>query len=239
MRSVKDSDCDALIIFTLVELFNFVFRLGVVFAIYGFLWGLIEIGFRLLTSGRQRTVGEVYLLRGIKYVFLADVTFLFCIDGDVSKMNYLNQLLLSGIILLTYFVGKLQNNQNRNRMFQVFTSARMSLPKQLTLFNLRAEIGVIVLALVVFTLFNFAPEYAANPISVWFYESIVDIEDTVFFGFIFKVIGFFFLLNLIFKMINGVTFLLGGARPPQDPYDQINNDQDQDNDDYDPWEEVK
>ena len=220
-----------------MDLFNFVFRLGVVFAIYGFLWGLIEIGFRLLTSGRQRTVGEVYLMRGVKYVFLADVVFLFCVDGDVSKMHYLNQLLLAGIVLLTYFVGKFQNNQNRNRLLQVFTNARMQMPKQATNFNLRAEIAVITLALTVFVLFNFAPQYAENPISVWFYESIIDIEDTVFFGFIFKVIGFFFLLSMIFKMISGVTFLLNGARPPEDPMDKLDNDRD--NDDYDPWEEVK
>lgn len=221
-----------------MDLLNFIFRLGVVFAIYGFLWGLIEIGFRLLTSGRQRSVGEVYLLRGIKYAFLADVTFLFCIDGDVSKLNYTNQLIMAGIVLLTYFVGKLQNNQNRNRMFQVFTNARMQLPQQLTLFNLRAEIAVIILALGIFTVFNFAPQYAANPISIWFFESIVDIEGTVFFGFIFKVIGFFFLLNMISKMINGVTFLLAGARPPQNPFDQQKND-DSKPDDFDPWEEVK
>lgn len=239
MRGPKIAIAALLTIFTSVDLLNFVFRLGVVFAIYGFLWGLIEIGFRLLTSGRQRTVGEVYLLRGIKYIFLADVTFLFCIDGDVSNLNYLNQLIIAGIILLTYFVGKLQNNQNRNRIFQVFSNVRTQMPKQLTLFNLRAEIGVIALALLVFVLFNFAPQYAANPISVWFYESIVDIEDTVFFGFIFKIIGFFFLLNLIFKMMNGVTFLLSGARPPQDPFDQINDDSEKDNDDFDPWEEVK
>jgi len=238
LRGIKDSDCLALIIFELVELLNFIFRLGVVFAIYGFLWGLLEIGFRILTSGRERTVGEVYLLRGIKYIFLADVTFLFCIDGDVSNLNYLNQLLTAGIILLTYFVGKLQNNQNRTRVFQVFMNSRMQLPKQLTLFNLRAEIFVICLALLVFGLFNLAPEYAANPISVWFYESIMDIEDTVFFGFIFKVIGFFFLLNLFAKMINGVTFLLSGARPPQDPFDD-NQKKEDDDDDFDSWEEVK
>lgn len=111
------------------------------------------------------------------------------------------------------------------------------MPKQATNFNLRAEIAVITLALTVFVLFNFAPQYAENPISVWFYESIIDIEDTVFFGFIFKVIGFFFLLSMIFKMMSGVTFLLNGARPPEDPMDKLDNDRD--NDDYDPWEEVK
>lgn len=238
MRGLKDSDCAVLIIFTAVDLLNFIFRLGVVFAIYGFLWGLIEIGFRLLTSGRERSVGEIYLLRGVKYLFLADVTFLFCIDGEVSKMNNLNQLLLAAIILLTYFVGKLQNNQNRTRMFQVFNNARLQMPKRaVTQFNLRAEIGVIVLALGLFVGLYFAPQFARNPISFWFFESIVDIENTVFFGFIFKIVGFFFLLSMISKMINGVTFLLGGARTPQNPYDQ--NDQEKEKDDYDPWEEVK
>ncbi len=220
-----------------MELLDFIFRLGVVFAIYGFIWGLIEIGFRLLTSGRQRTIGEVYLLRGIKYVFLADVTFLFCIDGDVSNLNYLNQLILAGIILLTYFIGKLQNNQNRTRMFQVMLNARVQMPKQLTLFNLRAEIIVIALSLLLFAAFNFAPEYAANPISLWFHRSIIDIEKTFFFGFIFKVIGFFFLLSMISKMVNGITFLLAGAKAPKDPFDTP--EKQDDSDDYDPWEEVK
>ncbi len=236
MTGLKDSDCKALIIFTLVELFDFIFRLGVVFAIYGFLWGLLEIAFRILTSGRQRTVGEVYFLRGIKYIFLADVTFLFCIDGDVSKLNYTNQLIIAGIVLLTYFVGKLQNNQNKNQMFRVLMNSRVQMPKQLTLFNLRAEIFVIVLSLVVFTLFNFSPSYAANPISIWFHKSIIDIEDTVFFGFIFKVIGFFFLLSLLSKMISGITFILSGAKAPADPFENGEGDKD---DDYDPWEEVK
>lgn len=236
MTGLKDSDCKALIIFTLVELLDFIFRLGVVFAIYGFLWGLLEIAFRILTSGRQRTLGEVYFLRGIKYVFLADVTFLFCINGDVSKLNYTNQLIIAAIVLLTYFVGKLQNNQNKNQMFRVLMNSRVQMPKQLTLFNLRAEIFVIVLSLAVFTLFNFNPSYAANPISIWFHKSIIDIEDTVFFGFIFKVIGFFFLLSLLSKMVNGITFILSGAKAPADPFEKHKDDQD---DDFDPWEEVK
>lgn len=224
-----------------MELLDFIFRLGVVFAIYGFLWGLLEIGFRIITSGRQRTIGEVYLLRGIKYVFLADVTFLFCIDGGASKLNYLNQLVISGIILLTYFVGKLQNNQNKMQMFRILMNARMPKPVQLNLFNLRAEIIVITLSLLLFAGFNFGPQYAANPVSLWFYESIVDIEKTVFFGFIFKVIGFFFLLNMISKMMKGVTFLLSGAKTPKNPYDSDGDggNIDSNSDDYDPWEEVK
>lgn len=223
-----------------MELFNFIFRLGVVFAIYGFLWGILDIGFRILTSGRQRTIGEVYILRAVKYLFLADVTFLTCLDSDVSKMGYTNKLLIAGMVLLTYFVGKLQNNQNKIRMFQVFMNARMQMPKQLSSFNLRAEITVIALSLSLFFLLHFAQAYASNPISIWFHDSIVNIEHTPIFGFIFKVIGFFFLLSIIFKMLNGISFLLNGAKPPTDPFQQNNmNDQSNQDDDFDPWEEVK
>ena len=82
-----------------MELLDFIFRLGVVFAIYGFLWGLIEIAFKILTAQRQRTLIEIYLLRTIKYVFLADVTFLFCIDGNSANMIVKNQLIFAALIL--------------------------------------------------------------------------------------------------------------------------------------------
>jgi hypothetical protein len=62
----------------------------------------------------------------------------------------------------------------------------------------------------VFIGFWFFPDFAANPVSIWFHESIVDIEDTPIFGFIFQVVGFFFLLSLIFKMSGAFGYLLSG-----------------------------
>lgn len=237
MIGAKDNDCKALIIFTLVELLDFIFRLGVVFAIYGFLWGIFEVIYRILTSRRKRNIGEVYLIRGIKYAFLADVTFLFCINGGDTSFNFLNQMIIAGIVLLTYFVGKLQNNQNRTRLFRMMGPG-MQLPQQINFFNQRAEIIVIAIALLIFTGLNFGPQFASNPISLWFYKSIVDIEKTFFFGFIFKVIGFFFLLNLLSKFVAGITFLLNGGKPPKGPFDE-NNNQSSSSDDFDDWEEIK
>ena len=192
-----------------MNLLDFIFRLGVVFAIYGFLWGIFEIGIRLITSGRQRSLAEVYLFRAVKYFFLVDVTFLFCLESITSDMVVVNQVIFAGLILLTYFIGKLQKNQNRSLLFQF---AGAGLPKKENSFNLKSEITIIILSLVVFGLFWFYPTYASNPISLWFHESIIDIEDTPVFGFIFKVIGFFFLLNLIFKMLGAITFVLNGGK---------------------------
>jgi hypothetical protein len=196
-----------------VDILDFIFRLGVVFAIYGFLWGLMDIALRLLTGGRQRSLGEIYVLKAIKYFLLVDVTFLFCIDENQVHLVVMNQVIIAGIVLLTYFLGKLKNSQNRTAVFQMMRAGQApNVPK--AGFNLKAEIGLIVASLIFFILFWFFPEIASNAVSRWFHESILNIEDTPIFGFIFKIIGFFFLVSLIFKMINALTFLLNGGKLP-------------------------
>lgn len=210
-----------------VEMFNFIFRLGVVLAIFGFLWGIIDILLRLLTASRKRTLVETYLIKSVKYLLLVMVTFLFAM-GD------LNQLILAGIVLIMYFVGKLQNSQNRVAIFQ--TMGR-GIPKSpLFMFNLKAEIGVILGALTLFVVLWFYPSIATNGISKWFQESILSIENAVFFGFIFKVIGLIFILNMVFKMMGGITFLLNGGKKPGPP-NGIGNDSN--NDDFVDYEEVE
>lgn len=213
-----------------MSLLDFVFRLGVLFAIYGFLWGIFEIGLLLLAAGQKRSIGQTYFFKAVKYFFLVDVTFLFCMNGSGSNMVVLNQVLLAGIILLTYFLGKLQQNQNRQMIFKVM-NAGMPFRKNSN-FNLQLEVLVISLSLLIFGLFWFFPEYSQNPISVWFYDSIVNIEDTPVFGFIFKVIGFFFLVNLFFKMINSFNYLVSGG------LNRRNNDQRNNDDHFDDYEEI-
>lgn len=192
-----------------MNLLDFIFRLGVVFAIYGFLWGIIEVGVFILSRGRKRSLTEVYLIKSVKYFFLADVTLLFCMKGSEMGMVELDRVILAGIILLTYFIGKLQQSQNRI-MFSRFAGA--GLPQTQPNFNIKAESIIIVLSLIIFALLWNFPQYAFNPISNWFHESIINIEDTPVFGFIFKVIGFFFLLSLIFKMMSAFTFILSGGK---------------------------
>lgn len=186
-----------------MELLNFIFRLGVVFAIFGFIWGIIQLGYNLLRAGSKKNIGEDYLLKMVKYFFLVDVTFIFGSDNELNT----NQLFITALFLLTYFLNKLQNQQNRVVFFQVISNG---MPKREINFNLKAEIVVITLSIGFFVLFMFFPQYAQNPISIWFHENIIDIEDTLFFGFIFKVIGFVFIINLLLKMLNGVTLLITG-----------------------------
>ena len=189
-----------------MELLNFIFRLGVVFAIFGFLFGLFEIGLAILTASRQKTLFESYAIKLIKYIFLVDVTFLFCLDISGETISHYN-LVLTILVLLVYFIGKLQNKQQQQAMFQMMGNGFMNTQQN---FNIRAEIGVIMAAISVFILFIFLPQLAVNPASVWLHESIINIEDTPVFGFIFKVIGFFFLLSILIKMFNAFLYLLSG-----------------------------
>lgn len=191
-----------------MKFIDLAFRLGVVFAIFGFIWGILNMLLTLLRGGRTKTVFEEYLLKSVQYFFLVNVTFLFCVQKENSSILMPNELILAGLILILYFTGKLQNRQNRSAIFKM---AGNPMPAISTMFNVKAEIVVITFSILFFTAFVFFPDYAQNPISIWFYDSILDIESTPIFGFIFKVIGFFVLLSILFKLLNGFSYLLSGA----------------------------
>ena len=190
-----------------MELLNFIFRMGVLFAIYGFIWGIFEFILVFASMNKQKTLTEEYVIKGIKYVFLADVTFLFCLDLKDGEISY-NQLALAALVLTMYFVGKLQARQQQARMFGMMGNG---LPMGFKNFNLKAEIGVIALSVLCFIGFIFFKDLSINPISGWCHDCIISIEKTPIIGFIVKVIGFFFLITMLFKMLNGIMYLLSGA----------------------------
>lgn len=217
-----------------MELLNFIFRLGVVFAIFGFIWGLIDFGFMILSSGRERQLPEIYILKAVKYFFLVNITFLICSNGKIDNLNQQSQMVFGSIVLLMYFLGRFQNAQNKQVMFQMVANGIMrNKPK----FNARAETGVIVFALAMFILFWFTPQIANNPVATWFQDAILNIEDTPIFGFIFKIIGFFFLISILFKMVNSVLYLLSGNAFK--PTNNNNNDNQNNRNDFDSYEEVE
>ena len=49
-----------------MNLLDFIFRLGVVFAIYEFLWGIFQIGFQIIIAKRKQSILEMYFLKTIK-----------------------------------------------------------------------------------------------------------------------------------------------------------------------------
>ena len=215
-----------------MDLLNLIFRLGVLFAIYGFLWFFIELGLTFLRAGRQKTIGENYLIKSVKYLFLVNVTFLFCLDLNKNDVSFYN-VMPSAIVLVTYFIGKLQQQQQR---LQLFGQLNAQIP-QTNDFNLKTEIILIVASIALFIGFLFFPQYASNNIANWFKSSILDIESTVIIGFIFKIIGFFFLLGMIMKMINAINYIISG-KPVVDIKTNFNSKSNKDEDKFDDFEEI-
>ena len=178
-------------------------------------------------------MAEVYLLKSIKYLFLVNVTFLFCLDINQQDIS-LKNLLPSAIILLMYFIGKFQQKQKQIKLVGSFGNELFQ-----EAFNIRAEIILIICSIGLFISFLYFPQFASNGIANWFHESIIDLETTVLIGFIFKVIGFFFLLGMIIKMVNAVIYILSG-QPFIDIQTSINSGKEKrKSDDFDDFEEVE
>lgn len=214
-----------------MELVKLIFSLGIVFAIFGFIWAIIEMGLKLLTSGQSRTLIEVYTIKGLKYLLLVNVTFLFSLNEQDDDFS-INQLAITGLILLMYFIGKLQRNKNQRIAFEFMGQ----LTEQVPIFNLQAEIAIIGISVGLFILFIFQPSIAHNALALWFQSSVSSIEKTPLIGFIFQIIGFFFLVNILTKMLNSIYFLLTG-KPFIQTIATFQKNQKKE-DDFDDFEEV-
>lgn len=195
------------------------------------------MGLNILRGGSPKLAFEVYFIKAVRYGFLADVIFLFTIHQGGGVIE-LNDLFLTGTIMLMYFVGQIQKKHDRQFFFKVRTSTnipgyREFINRLKPVFDIRLEFLVVVFALGLLVLFYFYPNFAYNFISNWFLESILNIEDTPVFGFIFKVVGFFFLISVMMKVFGSIVFLLTGRRQTRQVYE------DKEDDDYDDYTEVK
>lgn len=192
------------------------------------------MGLQLMIGGRKRTLGEIYLVKTVKYLFLVNVTFLFCLqqmDEPVFQINYVH-LAPSFIILMVYFLGKLQQKEQRVLLMNNFSQGMKEVP-----FNRQWEIGLIVLSALAFVGLVFYPRFAENGVSKWFQQSIMDIEHTVIIGFIFKVVGLFFLIGLFFKMLNALNYIISG-KPMVNVRADFRSKSNKDEDSFDDFEEI-
>ncbi len=208
-----------------------IFRLGVVLAIFSFIWGLIQFALTVLRGGMPLPYPIALALKLIQYFLIADITILFCTARTETVQV---DILLSGFILLMYFIGKMQNQRNRFMIVQIQGRAMGRQQQPAPKMNL--ELGVIVLSMGLFVLLVIQPELAYNPLSEWFYTTITDIEKTPIFGFIFKVIGFFFTIAMLFRMAGAFTLILSGQAFQKNRSNNGRNNRD--NERFDDYEEL-
>ncbi|MFA9210240.1 MAG: hypothetical protein ACEQR5_00315 [Moraxellaceae bacterium] len=210
-----------------MEFFNLIFRLGVVLAIFSFIWGFIKIGLTILRCGMPLSAPMNIGIKTLQYLLLAEVTILFCTSDNG---DYLAEAVTTGLILLMYFIGKMQNQRLKFMMVQ-FQGQGLNVPNKP---NMKAELGVIILAMALFTFLVVNPVFADNQISNWFFTSIKDIETTPVFGFIFGIVGFFFSLSIIFRMVNSISMILSGKAFEKQASEETNEQSDK----FDDFEEI-
>jgi hypothetical protein len=221
-----------------MEVIHLIFKIGVLLAIYGFIWFFINLLISLATGGRKKTVGEVYFSKGVKSIFLVNVLFLYGLDDGQNEIDLFN-MIVSGLVLLLYFIGQMQKNEQQAAMMEKYSNLLRGIGAN-SRFNKKAEIIVLSLSILFYTSLFFLPDFAKNPIALWFYETVTGIEKTPLIGFIFKVIGFFFLLSILIKIFNGINYLLSGK-----PLFNVKTGyyaerkKDKDDDSFDDFEEVK
>lgn len=214
-----------------MEFISLVFRLGVVLAIFSFIWGLIRFGLTILRGGIPLPYPVALALKLVQYFLIVDITIL---SWENTASSTQLDLILSGLILVMYFVGKVQNIRNR---FMIIQIQSRGLAQQNYTPKMNLEFGVIILSLALFVFLALQPAYAVNPAATWFYNNITEIEKAPIFGFIFQVVGFFFTISILFRLISSFTLLLSGRA-----FDQSNNngnDTKGPDDHFDEYEEMK
>ncbi|MNK28031.1 hypothetical protein D3C87_464000 [compost metagenome] len=187
-----------------MEFISLIFRLGVILAIFSFIWGILKFGFVLLRGGVPMSYPLGLAFKTVQYLLIADVAILFCTDNPNGNLS---TSITTGLILLMYFIGKVQNMQFKAMMsIQIQGRALTEGPKP----KMSIEFGIVALAMAVFGFLLWKPEFAENAISNWFYRNIIDIENTPIFGFIFKIVGFFFTIGMLLRMLNALSVIFSG-----------------------------
>ena len=212
-----------------VEILQTIFRIGIILGIFSFLWAFIKFLLFLVLPFLGRIDQSAYALRAIQSIFIIQTTLLFCYESKSRLALNDSSIYITALILLLYFLSKLQRRKNQMVLFNMFQNG-----KKLTVenFNLNTEIGLICLSGGFFAVSIFKPELAFNPITLWFQRTIIGLETAPIFGFIFQVVGFFFVVSILAKFVQSILFLL----QPRNPKD---NTKDDNPNRFDDFEEIK
>ena len=112
-------------------LLTLVFKLGVRFAIFNFIWFFLELVHKMLTGMRPPFLAEHYILKALKYIFLVSITFSYCLEFAPNEPVYVlnwQKLLPGGLILMLYLLGKFQKQQEQIQFLAGFQHGLVTEP---------------------------------------------------------------------------------------------------------------
>ena len=214
-----------------METLQIIFRIGVILGVFGFLWTLIHMALLLLWPTFRALPQSKTMLQAIQYIFIVQTTLLFCYD-ESSRLSLGNgSILITALLLLFYFISKMQRKQQKQILFQFIRNGQPT--ADTSPFSAIAEWSLIGLGALFFVLCMYNNSLIYNPITLWFRDTIVGLEKAPIFGFIFQIVGLFFVISIFTKSIQSVLNLIGIKN--QDPSRNKKNDKDN----FDDFEEIK
>lgn len=192
-----------------MTILKFIFVLGINFSIFGFIWGIMMLILRLLQApGKPVNQSLDYILRIVRYFLLVSVTanYISKFQGSDPGTNIgITNIVVGTIVMTLYLLGKLQNRAvlsqlARHPMFARFAS---SVDPKVERYLLLGSVAYFVACLIY-------PFMVDKPIFNWFTDSIQSIYDTPVIGWIFSIIAFFFLINILLRAANVIGRLING-----------------------------
>lgn len=192
---------------------EYIFYLGIISAVFRFLWGFFIILLVMLKGSTRKGIFEAYLLKMIKYFLLVSLISKFSnsfSQGEPFSVE-LTYTILGGVIIFMYMVGKNEKKQTlltiQKQFGQMFSNISNS-------YNAKLEWLIIALSMAYFITSIFIPQILSNPITLWFEDAIKGIYTTPVIGWIFKFIGLIFLVQILFKGFNAIRILITGRKYP-------------------------
>ncbi len=192
-----------------MEVLKFIFVLGIIFSIFGFIWGLIMIALRMLRPPENKSgQSEVYILRIIKYFLLVSVTanYILTYQSGDDETSGVGHVVIGAIVLALYLLGKLQNRTMISQLAKNAMFGRFYTPP----LDIKVERFLLLGSVIYFVSCLLLPWMVDNVVIIWFTESIVSIYEATIIGWVFKIIAFFFLISIIFRAANVIGSLLNG-----------------------------
>ncbi len=223
-----------------MEIIHLLFNLALILAIFSFVWGFVKFALIVLNGGKLLPYPVSSGLKVVQYLLISSICVLYCFDEnslDVSKA------IITSLILFGYFVGRLRSFQSKYFQLAMFSGVNNETIKKPEKPVIWLELVIIAIGLISFTYFLFHIDLASNNASLWFFNAIKNIEKAFFFGFIFQVIAFFFMISLIVRLANAIQALISGElfKPlkikennDSNPFNNTNNDTH-----FDDYEEVE
>ncbi|MBM78920.1 MAG: hypothetical protein CL846_10605 [Crocinitomicaceae bacterium] len=188
-----------------MEIIEHLFFLGIVYIIFNIIWGIIVLFPKLLVVGLSSNTSLDYSIKIIRYLLISTLTYSSGLNF-ISENNIKDQqspwiFILGGAILALYLAGKLNKRKSiLNMTTMVMGNLNKSPIKQK---NLVYEPHIIGLSIIAYALCIAVPKVGVvlgeNAINHWFLDTIKDIYDTPFLGWIFGIAGVFFLLSMFQK----------------------------------------